>query len=72
MYVVEHRVQGGDGLEGRTLSEIAEGYSVVPVLYEPPGGPARPWSVVDRPVVVAVGYRVHSGEGDEGFGVGIE
>jgi Trk K+ transport system NAD-binding subunit len=58
VYVVEHRVAHSDGLDGRLLSEIAEGYSVVPVLYESPRGPSRRWSMADRPVSLQEGYRV--------------
>src|SRR5262249_51715217 len=34
IFVVEHFVAKGDGLDGRHLSEIAEGFSVMPVLYQ--------------------------------------
>jgi Trk K+ transport system NAD-binding subunit len=39
--VVEYRVTRGDTLVGKPLWEVAEGYSVVPVLHQHPGGPER-------------------------------
>jgi Trk K+ transport system NAD-binding subunit len=39
--VVEYRVTLGDTLVGKPLWEVAEGYSVVPVLHQHVGGPDR-------------------------------
>ncbi|HEY2735157.1 MAG TPA: NAD-binding protein, partial [Polyangiales bacterium] len=39
--VVEYRVADGDTLVGRPLWEVAEGYSVVPVLHQHDGGPDK-------------------------------
>jgi Trk K+ transport system NAD-binding subunit len=39
--VVEYRVTRGDTLVDRPIWEVAEGYSVVPVLHQPMGGPER-------------------------------
>jgi Trk K+ transport system NAD-binding subunit len=56
--VVEYVVGAGDTLEKRALWEIAEGYSVVPVLYQPAGGVARAPSMDDASLHVAVGDRL--------------
>jgi Trk K+ transport system NAD-binding subunit len=58
IFVVEHHVTAGDGLEGRHLTEIAEGFSVMPVLYQLRGQEPRFWSVVDRAIVLHEGDRV--------------
>jgi Trk K+ transport system NAD-binding subunit len=56
IYVIEYRVDAGDGLDGRLLTEIAEGYAITPVLYETAGHPAHFWSPLDQAV------RVHPGD----------
>jgi Trk K+ transport system NAD-binding subunit len=58
IFVVEYHVEVDDGLEGRLLAEIAEGYSVVPVLHQRQGQTARFWSVIDRAVVARPGDRL--------------
>jgi len=58
VYVVEHVVRTGDGLDGRFLSEIAEGYSVVPVWCATRGHQPRFWSPADPVVRLADGDRV--------------
>jgi Trk K+ transport system NAD-binding subunit len=58
VFVVEHHLRKGDGLDGRHLGDVAEGYSVMPVLYEVRGQPSRFWSVVDRAVALHEGDRV--------------
>ena len=56
VFVVEHEVRAGDGLDGRLLSEAAEGYAVVPVWYATTGRKARFWSPADQ------GVRLHAGD----------
>lgn len=58
IYVVEHVVQRGDGLEGHLLAEIAEGYSVVPVWYAVAGDQPRFWSTTDQAVRLKAGDRL--------------
>jgi Trk K+ transport system NAD-binding subunit len=58
IFVVEYHVESGDGLEGRRLAEIAEGYSVMPVLHQRPGQPSTFWSIVDRAAVARPGDRM--------------
>jgi Trk K+ transport system NAD-binding subunit len=58
IFVVEYQVVPDDGLVGRLLAEIAEGYSIVPVLHQRQGQAARFWSVIDRAVVAKPGDRV--------------
>jgi Trk K+ transport system NAD-binding subunit len=58
VYVVEHVVGTGDGLDGRLLSEIAEGYSVVPVWCATRGHEPRFWSPADPVVRLTDGDRV--------------
>jgi hypothetical protein len=57
IFVIEHHVESSDGLDGRSLAEIAEGYSVVPVLHQCQGQPVRFWSA-DRFVVATAGDRI--------------
>lgn len=56
VFVVEHEVRAGDGLDGRLLSEAAEGYEVVPVWYATAGHEPRFWSPADQ------GVRLHPGD----------
>ena len=56
VFVVEHEVRAGDGLDGRLLSEAAEGYAVVPVSYATAGREPRFWSPADQ------GVRLHAGD----------
>jgi Trk K+ transport system NAD-binding subunit len=56
VFVVEHEVRAGDGLDGRLLSEAAEGYAVVPVWYATGGREPRFWSPADQ------GVRLHPGD----------
>jgi Trk K+ transport system NAD-binding subunit len=58
VYVVEHEVRAGDGLEGRTLAEIAEGYGVVPVRVTTGGHAPRFWSPAEPPSRLAPGDAV--------------
>jgi Trk K+ transport system NAD-binding subunit len=58
IFVVEHYVANGDAIEGRHLAEIAEGFSVMPVLYQQRGQEPRFWSIVDRAIVMSEGDRV--------------
>jgi Trk K+ transport system NAD-binding subunit len=58
VFVVEHEVAAGDGLEGRFLAEAAEGYSVVPVWYTTRGHAPRFWTPADPVVRLAAGDRV--------------
>ncbi len=58
IYVVEHEVRRGDGLDGRLLAEVAEGYVVVPVRYV--AGPHAPrfWSPAEQAARLGPGDRV--------------
>jgi len=56
VFVVEHEVRAGDGLDGRLLSEAAEGYAVVPVWYATAGRAPHFWSPADQ------GVRLHPGD----------
>jgi Trk K+ transport system NAD-binding subunit len=56
--VVEYVVGDSDTLNGRALWEIAEGYSVVPVLFEPRGGKARAPTLDDSVVRLRRGDRL--------------
>ena len=56
VFVVEHEVRAGDGLDGRLLSEAAEGYAVVPVWYATAGRAPHFWSPADQ------GARLHPGD----------
>ena len=56
VFVVEHVVRAADGLDGRLLSEAAEGYAVVPVWYATAGREPRFWSPADQ------GVRLHPGD----------
>ena len=56
--VVEYVVHAGDTLHGRALWEIAEGYSVVPVLFEPRGGKARVPTLDDAVMRLRMGDRL--------------
>ena len=58
VYVIEHEVQAGDGLDGRLLAEAAEGYAVVPVWYLAGGHAARFCSPADQAVRLKPGDRV--------------
>jgi Trk K+ transport system NAD-binding subunit len=56
--VVEYQVLPGDTLEQRALWEIAEGYSVVPVLYQARGGSARVPTLDDAVLRLTPGDRL--------------
>ena len=56
--VVEYLVTEGDTLNGRALWEIAEGYAVVPVLFQPAGGKARVPSLDDSITSLEVSDRL--------------
>jgi Trk K+ transport system NAD-binding subunit len=58
VFVVEFRVAKGDGLDGRLVSDVAEGYSVVPVVHATQGGPPRFWSALDAGTRLAPGDRI--------------
>jgi Trk K+ transport system NAD-binding subunit len=58
VFVIEHLVQPGDGLDGRFLAEIAEGYAVVPVWHAAVGRAARFWSPADQAARLGAGDRV--------------
>jgi hypothetical protein len=58
VFVVEHQVKAGDGLDGRLLAEAAEGYSVVPLWYDAHGHAPRFWTPADRAVRLGPGDRV--------------
>jgi Trk K+ transport system NAD-binding subunit len=58
LYVVEHVVRAGDGLDGRTLAEVAEGYVVVPVKAAVGGHAARFWSPGEPAVRLTAGDTV--------------
>jgi Trk K+ transport system NAD-binding subunit len=57
IYAVEHEVRPGDGLDGRLLAEIAEGYEVAPVWYASGGHAPRFWSPADPAVRLGAGDR---------------
>jgi hypothetical protein len=56
--VVEYVVGDGDTLDKRALWEIAEGYGVVPVMFEPKHGHARVPSLEDTALKLAAGDRL--------------
>jgi len=56
VFVVEHAVRAGDGLDGRQLLEAAEDYAVVPVWYAAAAREPRFWSPADQ------GVRLHAGD----------
>jgi Trk K+ transport system NAD-binding subunit len=58
IFVVEHDVRKGDGFDGKLLNDIAEGYSVMPVLHQPKGETPRFWSIVDRAAFAREGDRI--------------
>jgi Trk K+ transport system NAD-binding subunit len=58
VYVVEYLIGANDGLDGRLVAEVAEGYSVVPLLHQHPGREARFWSPLDRAVRLEPGDRL--------------
>jgi Trk K+ transport system NAD-binding subunit len=58
VYVVEREVSAGDGLDGRLVAEVAEGYGVVPVRYGGGAHAPRFWSPVDQAARLAAGDRV--------------
>jgi Trk K+ transport system NAD-binding subunit len=58
VFVIEHAVQAGDGLDGRFLAEAAEGYAVVPVWYAADGHAPRFWSPTDHAVRLKPGDRL--------------
>ncbi|HEY2512393.1 MAG TPA: NAD-binding protein [Polyangiaceae bacterium] len=58
VFVIEFQVEAGDGLDGRLLPDVAEGYSVIPVLLQAPGHEARFCSPLDRAVRLAPGDRL--------------
>jgi Trk K+ transport system NAD-binding subunit len=58
VYVVEHQVRAGDGLDARTLAEVAEGYVVVPVRVTSGGRAPRFWSPAEPPTRLAPGDTV--------------
>jgi Trk K+ transport system NAD-binding subunit len=58
VYVVEYRVRAGDGLNGRLLAEIAEGYYVVPFWHEAPERGGHVWSPASQAVRLAAGHRL--------------
>jgi Trk K+ transport system NAD-binding subunit len=55
VFVVEREVRAGDGLDGRLLAEVAEGYTVVPVKYTVGAHAPRFWSPADQGVSLAPG-----------------
>ncbi|MET0388087.1 MAG: NAD-binding protein [Polyangiales bacterium] len=56
--VVEYVVGEGDTLDKRALWEIAEGYAVVPVLFQPANGKSRAPSLDDAVVKLGAGDRL--------------
>jgi Trk K+ transport system NAD-binding subunit len=56
--VVEYHVTERDTLDRRALWEIAEGYAVVPVIYQPAGGAARAPTLDDTVLRLAAGDRL--------------
>ena len=58
VFVVEHQVEAGDGLDGRLLTEAAEGYAIVPVWYAAGGHAPRFWTPADQAVRLQPGDRV--------------
>jgi Trk K+ transport system NAD-binding subunit len=56
--VLEYRIETGDTLEGRALWEVAEGYAVVPVLYEQPDGAQRVCTTDDGGIRLQPGDRL--------------
>ena len=58
IFVIEFHVETGDGLDGRLLPDVAEGYSVIPVLLQTAGHEPRFCSPLDRAVRLAPGDRL--------------
>jgi hypothetical protein len=58
VFVVEHQIKAGDGLDGRFVAEAAEGYSVIPVWYAARGHAPRFWTPSDQAARLAPGDRV--------------
>ena len=58
VFVIEHEVRAGDGLDGRSLTDAAEGYAVVPVWYSTAGHEPRFWSPADQAVRLRPGDRL--------------
>jgi Trk K+ transport system NAD-binding subunit len=58
VYVVEHVVVAGDGLDARLLAEVAEGYVVVPVRYTAGTHAPRFWSPAEQAVRLGPGDKV--------------
>jgi Trk K+ transport system NAD-binding subunit len=56
--VVEYVVGDDDTLDGHALWEVAEGYSVVPVLFQPAGGKARVPTLDDSVINLEAGDRL--------------
>jgi Trk K+ transport system NAD-binding subunit len=58
VFVIEYAVAAGDRLAGALLADVAEAYSVVPVLHERAGSGAHFCSVDDRGVRLEAGDRL--------------
>jgi Trk K+ transport system NAD-binding subunit len=58
VFVVEHQVKAGDGLDGRLLTDAAEGYSVAPVWYRAGGHAPRFCAPAGQAVRLAPGDQV--------------
>ncbi len=58
VFVVEHEVRAGDGLDGRLLSEAAEGYAFVPVWHATTGREPHFWSPADQALRLRPGDRL--------------
>jgi Trk K+ transport system NAD-binding subunit len=58
IFVLEFRVGPGDGLEGRRIADVAEGYAIVPVLHETRGHEPRLCSALDQAARLVAGDRL--------------
>jgi Trk K+ transport system NAD-binding subunit len=58
VFVVEYRIEAHEALRGATLAEVAEGYSVVPILHAREAHEARLCSVSDGSIRLQIGDRL--------------
>jgi Trk K+ transport system NAD-binding subunit len=58
VFVVEYRIEANEALRGASLAEVAEGYSVVPILHARPGHEARLCSTSDGSIRLQLGDRL--------------
>jgi Trk K+ transport system NAD-binding subunit len=58
VFVVEYRIEAHEALRGASLAEIAEGYSVVPILHARAGHDARRCSISDGSIRLQLGDRL--------------